>query len=161
MVKYWWWCIDRQLACWPVQLCCKVPIGWCSGWSRGSLPYFFGDVPPLISGSWWPPHPPYLKVWIGHWADVYWALSVDIGCYLKGISIILTCIPVDISLISRQISANFLAEVIHQCCSQYLNRLSVDLSKLQANIGQLSTDRLQRPTFSTQWSDSGLILNWY
>ena len=29
---------------------------------------------------------PYLKVWIGHWADVHWALLVNIGCYLKGIS---------------------------------------------------------------------------
>lgn len=137
--------------------------------TRWLMQWLIQGIPPLFFGRCAPPYlrllmtapPPYLKVWVGHWADVYWALSVDIGCYLKGISIILTCIPVDISLISRQISANFLAEVIHQCCSQYLNRLSVDLSKLQANIGQLSTDRLQRPTFSTQWSDSGLILNWY
>ena len=95
---------------------------------------FGGDVPPLI----WRSGSAIWLIYIGHYRST---LAVTWRAFQ------LTCISVDISLISRQISGNFLAEVIHQCCSQHLSRLSVDLSKLQANIGQLSTDRLQRPTF--------------
>ena len=73
-----------QGTCWLMQ--------WLMQWLIQGIPPLFLDqtedrrcAPPYLRVLMTAP-PPYLKVWIGHWADVYWALSVDIGCYLKGIS---------------------------------------------------------------------------